>query len=324
MSDLPARNPASSEEPGFSAAVELDGLTFRYERRTAVDGLCLSVRASEIFGLLGPNGSGKTTTFRVLSTSLTGYSGSARIFGVEVASHAGCVRRQIGVVFQNPGLDRKLTALENLRHQGHLYGLRGPELRARIDELLDRVGCLDRKHDLIETLSSGLRRRVEVAKGLLHRPRLLLLDEPTSGLDPGARRDLWLYLAALRDRDGVTVLVTTHLLEEAERCDGLAIMHEGRRVALGTPAELKAEVGGRVLTIEGPEPDQLCHDLRTRFPLQPSVVEGKVHIAHPQAHTLISPILESLGPQIRAVRIGDPTLEDVFIHRTGHRLWDGG
>ena len=168
------------------------------------------------------------------------------------------LRRRIGVVFQAQSVDPKLTARENLWHQGHLYGLRGRELNKRIDEILTRVGLLDRANDRVETFSGGMQRRIELAKGLLHHPQVLLLDEPTTGLDPGARRDLWQYLAILRDQEHVTVIVTTHLMEEAERCDRLAILNEGNLVALGTPQSLTREIGGDVILLEARDPQVLA------------------------------------------------------------------
>ncbi|HUR38220.1 MAG TPA: ABC transporter ATP-binding protein, partial [Planctomycetota bacterium] len=240
-------------------SVEIDGLTHRYGERLALDGVSFSVRKGEVFGLLGPNGGGKTTLFKILSTALRPTSGSARIEGVDVRDDA--VRRRIGVVFQAPGLDQKLTVAENLLHQGHLYGLRGAALRRRIDEELGRFKLSDRARDRVEKLSGGLQRRVELAKALLHQPEILLLDEPSTGLDPGARRDLW---DALRSLKGVTVLLTTHLLEEAERCDRLAILHKGKLVALGAPLDLRGEIGGDVVTIRAKDAEALAAAIREK------------------------------------------------------------
>src|SRR5262249_27972973 len=202
------------------------------------------VGAGGWFGLLGRKGSGKTTMFRILSTLMVPVGGRAFILGHDAAREPSRLRREIGVVFQSQSIDLKLTASENLRHQGHLYGLRGRELSTRIRTVLERVGLADRAKDRAETFSGGMQRRLELAKGLLHGPKVLLLDEPTTGLDPGARRDVWQYLRILREQEQVTVLVTTHLMEEAERCDRLAILNEGKLVALGTPGELKREIGG--------------------------------------------------------------------------------
>src|SRR5215468_4437890 len=224
--------------------IRIEQLRHSYGQRAALKGISFDVLPGEIFGLLGPNGSGKTTLFRILSTLMLPTGGQALISGFDVARQADEVRPRIGVVFQEQSIDVKLTAAENLWHQGHLYGLRGSLLRDRIREMLGRVGLEDRAKEKVETFSGGMQRRVELAKGLIHRPSVLLLDEPTTGLDPGARRDLWLYLGSLRECEGVTVLVTTHLMEEAERCGRLAILSHGKLVGLGTPAELKSEIGG--------------------------------------------------------------------------------
>src|SRR3954467_596919 len=237
-----------------TSAIAITGITHRYDDRLALDNVSFDVGPAEIFGLLGPNGSGKTSLFRILSTLMLPSGGTATIMGADAASEPNTVRRNIGVVFQAQSVDVKLSAAENLRHQGHLYGLRGKTLTSRISEMLSRVGLADRAKERVETFSGGMQRRVELAKGLLHHPSVLLLDEPTTGLDPGARRDLWKYLAQLRDSEGVTVLVTTHLMEEAERCDRLAILNEGHLVGLGPPAELKSEIGGDVVIFEIADP----------------------------------------------------------------------
>ncbi|MBV8207837.1 MAG: ATP-binding cassette domain-containing protein, partial [Acidobacteria bacterium] len=220
------------------SVIEVSDLVHRYGDRQALAGISFTVAPAEIFGLLGPNGSGKTTLFRILSTLMLPSAGRALVMGYDVAQEPRAVRMRIGVVFQAQSIDVKLTAEENLRHQGHLYSLSGRELTERIREMLQRVGLADRAGDRAETFSGGMQRRLELARGLLHRPSVLLLDEPTTGLDPGARRDLWQYLESLRDESGISVLVTTHLMEEAEHCNRLAIMNEGRIVALGTPAAL--------------------------------------------------------------------------------------
>ncbi len=197
----------------LSAAISVRGLSHRYGSRQALDNLDFDVTSGEIFGLLGPNGGGKTTLFRILATLLPVQEGQVELLGLDVAREPEHVRTQIGVTFQSPSLDRKLTVRENLATQGALYGLSGSHLAGRIDTLLSRLGLADRARDRVESLSGGLARRVEIAKGLLHDPRVLLLDEPSTGLDPGARLDLWQYLRLLREEAGVTVLVTTHLME---------------------------------------------------------------------------------------------------------------
>jgi ABC-2 type transport system ATP-binding protein len=231
------------------------------------------------------------------------------------------VRKGIGVVFQSPSLDRKLTAFENLYYQGQIHGFTFRETRARAKEMLARVGMQDRSGDVTEKLSGGMRRRVELAKGMLHRPKLLLLDEPSTGLDPGGRRDLWTYLAGIRDADQVTSLLTTHLMEEAERCDRVAILDRGHVVALGTPAELVAQVGGDVLTLDTREPEKLAAEISARFGAAATVLEGRVRLEQARGHELIPRLVQAFPGRIDAVRLGRPTLEDVFIRRTGHRFW---
>ena len=286
-----------------------------------MDGLDLEVFVGECFGLLGPNGSGKTTLFRILTTLMVPISGRARVAGFDPATQPNEVRRRIGVVAQAQSVDVKLTAAENLMHQGHLYGLSGKRLKQRIEEMLERVGLTDRADDLVEKFSGGMQRRVELAKGLMHRPSVLLLDEPTTGLDPGARRDLWLYLDSLREREGVTVLVTTHLMEEAERCSRLAILSEGKLVALGTPADLKSEIGGDVVQFETEHPDRLAERILQRFGVACSIQEDTVRLERAQGHRFAADVMEAFPGEIRAVNVSRPTLEDVFIKRTGHRFW---
>ncbi|MBV9624429.1 MAG: ATP-binding cassette domain-containing protein [Acidobacteria bacterium] len=301
--------------------IDVRELAHDYDKRRALNGVSFAVHPAEIFGLLGPNGSGKTTLFRILSTLMIPSGGHAFVAGYDVAEHPRRLRREIGVVFQAPSVDLKLTAQENLRHQGHLYGLHGQSLGQRIAEVLDRVGLADRARDRAETFSGGMQRRLELAKGLLHHPRVLLLDEPTTGLDPGARRDLWQYLRLLRDEEQVTALVTTHLMEEAEYCDHLAILNVGRLVALGTPAELKREIGGDVIVLETAAPDALAARLRARFQVEARVVDGQVHIEKDHGHRFVTDLVEAFPGEIDSVSVAKPSLGDVFIRRTGHRFW---
>jgi ABC-2 type transport system ATP-binding protein len=308
--------------PSAAPVISVENLVHRYENRTALNGVTFSVRASELFGLLGPNGSGKTTLFRILSTLMVPTGGRATILGCDAAREPARLRRQIGVVFQAQSVDIKLTAYENLWHQGHLYGLRGAALKKRIHEILSRVGLADRAKERVETFSGGMQRRIELAKGLLHHPGVLLLDEPTTGLDPGARRDLWQYLQMLRDEEHVSVLVTTHLMEEAERCDRLAILNEGNLVALGTPAELKTEIGGDVVLLDAVHDASVLADrIRARFHVDTTVLENQVRIERESAHRFVTEVVEAFPGEIEAVSISKPALEDVFIRRTGHKFW---
>jgi len=305
-----------------NAVIQVASLRHSYDDRVALDDISFEVRPAEIFGLLGPNGSGKTTLFRILSTLMLPTGGRAEIMGFDTARDPNQVRRQIGVVFQAESVDLKLSAAENLWHQGHLYGMRGGALKARIGEMLGRVALSDRAHDRVETFSGGMQRRVELAKGLLHHPSVLLLDEPSTGLDPGARRDLWLYLRKLRDEEHITIIVTTHLMDEAEHCDRLAILSEGKLVALGTAAELKSEIGGDVILLEPSSDAQaLAGKIEQRFGLKPTVMDGKVRLEIAQGHRFVTDVVEAFPGEIQAVSVSKPTLEDVFIDRTGHRFW---
>lgn len=327
------RTPALPEdraEPARAAStpvISVQDLVHRYENRTALNGVSFDVRPAELFGLLGPNGSGKTTLFRILSTLMIPVGGRALILGYDAAKQPNELRRHIGVVFQAQSIDVKLTAYENLWHQGHLYGLHGAALKARIGEILSRVGLADRANEKAETFSGGMQRRLELGKGLLHHPSVLLLDEPTTGLDPGARRDLWQYLQILRDEERVTVIVTTHLMEEAEKCDRLAILNKGQLVALGTPLDLRHEIGGDVIWLEAThDARELANRISARFAVDATVIgeddqNARIRIEREQGHRFIAELAEAFPGEIQSISVSKPTLEDVFIHRTGHRFW---
>jgi ABC-2 type transport system ATP-binding protein len=312
--------------PGNDAGtvIQLEGLCHSYGERKALNGVSLEVKRAEIFGLLGPNGSGKTTIFRILSTLMLPSAGRAQILGSDVAADPSGVRRKIGVVFQSPSIDLKLSAEENLIHVGHLYGLTGAALTQRVQEMLERVSLADRAKELAETFSGGMQRRLELAKGLLHRPQVLLLDEPSTGLDPGARLDLWRYLQILRDQEGVSILVTTHLMEEAEKCDRLAILSQGNLVGLGTPAQLKSEIGGDVVLLDATtDPQKLAADVNARFSAGAALLDdGRVRIEREAGHRFVTEVVEAFPGEIESVSVSKPTLEDVFIRRTGHRFWN--
>lgn len=303
-----------------SSAIQIENVVHAYGEHRALDGLSLSIPQGDIFALLGPNGSGKTTLFRLLSTLIPVQQGGLRIQGFNLSDNPESVRRQIGVVFQAASLDRKLTVAENLMHQGHLYGLSGSRLRARCHTVLDRLGVADRAKDLVETLSGGLRRRVELAKGLLHGPQVLLLDEPSTGLDPAARIQMWDYLRKLRDTDGVTIVLTTHLLEEADKADQLAILDRGQLVAQGKPTQLRAEVGGDSITVETDHPEEIADMLSEAFACDVKVVDGNVLLHLAEGPTQLSRVAEICGSKLQSLTLGRPTLEDVFIARTGHRF----
>lgn len=310
----------------LGAVIRIDGVHHQYGERVALNGVSFSVNRAEVFGLLGPNGSGKTTLFRILSTLMLPTAGHAQILNYDVALNPAGVRRQIGVVFQSRSIDVKLSAEENLIHVGHLYGLTGSVLKKRVAEMLERVSLTDRAKDLAETFSGGMQRRLELAKGLLHRPQVLLLDEPSTGLDPGARRDLWQYLQILRDQEGVSIIVTTHLMEEAEKCDRLAILSHGNLVGLGTPAQLKSEIGGDVILLDAANLEaaqRLASAINQRFAAGAAVLDdGRIRMEREAGHRFVTDIVEAFPGEIDAVTVSKPTLEDVFIHRTGHRFWN--
>lgn len=306
----------------LQAVIDIDQLTFSYGDHVALDSLSLRVEPGEIFGFLGPNGSGKTTLFRILSTLVAAPSGRVRILGMDPSLDRDRIRSRIGVVFQSPSLDKQLTAQENLIHQGHLYGLRGEDLRRRVREALSAVGLTDRSGELVGTFSGGMRRRVEVAKGLLHRPRLLLLDEPSTGLDPAARIDMWRHLRKINAEAGVTVLLTTHLMEEADRCTRLAVMERGRLLACDTPAALKDRIGGDVITITTSRPAEVRSILQERLGVEAQEVDGALRLERRAGHQFVPQLIEAAPGLVDAVSVGKPTLEDVFIQLTGQRFRD--
>jgi len=302
--------------------VDVQNLTHKYGDRTALDQVTFSVEPGEVFGFLGPNGGGKTTLFKLLSTAMSkNQGGTISINGVDPEQNPNKVREQLGVVFQSPSLDKKLSVYANLKYQGNLYGLSGADLKARIDQQLERLRLSDRKNDIVETLSGGLKRRVEIAKSLLHNPKLLLLDEPTTGLDPGVRLDVWEILMSLRDRQKMTCLVTTHLIEEAEKCDRVCILNEGKIVALDTPANLKAEIKGEIITITTQDRDTLKDAVFKKFDVSAQVMADKLRIQTSNAEALLPRIKEAFNDEIDSISIARPTLNDVFILKTGHEFW---
>jgi ABC-2 type transport system ATP-binding protein len=308
---------------GATLAVEIAGLGFNYGERRALSEVSFAISRGEIFGLLGPNGGGKTTLFKLISTLVPMQQGDARILGFDLRSDTIALRRRLGVVFQHPSVDGKLTVAENLAHQGRLYGISGPRLRARSTLMLEQLGLSARAGDLVETLSGGLKRRVELAKSLLHEPELLVLDEPSTGLDPTARREFLNYLSDLRDRHGVTIVLTTHHMEEAERCDRIGVLHEGRLVAIAPPVELKARVGGDVVAIYARAPQELQEKIAARMRVTAVLVDGILRVERPRGQDFVRDVVDMFGDEIESVTFGKPTLEDVFVHLTGQRFHAG-
>ena len=305
------------------AAVEVEGLHRRYGDRIALDGVSFRVEPGELFGILGPNGGGKSTLFRILSTLLPPDAGTARVLGHDVVGAPDAVRRALGVVFQHPSVDPLLTVEENLVHHGQLYGFAGSALRRATDAVVERLGLGEQRRERVARLSGGFKRRTELAKALLIGARVLLLDEPSTGLDPTARREFLGYLAELRTRDGITAILTTHDMEEAERCTRVAILDRGRLVAVGTPAALTGEVGGDVVVVHGAGLEALRERVRARFGVEGRLVDGTLRLERARGHELLRDLIDAFPDAVRTVTYGRPTLEDVFVRRTGHRLAEG-
>ncbi len=307
----------------MTAAISINHLSHRYGERVAISDLSLDITKGELFGLLGPNGSGKTTLFRILSTLIPiAKPGRVIILGHDLATHREQVRRELGVVFQAPSLDRHLTAIENLRYHGHLYGLFGKSLSRRIDESLAAAGLNDRANERVESFSGGMRRRVELAKGLLTRPKLLLLDEPSTGLDPAARIDLWTTIEGCRTELGVTVVLTTHLMDEADRCDRLAIVSRGKLLACDAPQALKARyTGGEIVKIKSSRLDDVRAALKDVFSIEAQIVDDSLRFERPDAASFIASLFERLpGHLIEEISVARPSLQDVFVRLTGHKF----
>jgi ABC-2 type transport system ATP-binding protein len=312
-------------EPGQSPnesvpVLDLEDVSHFYGSKAAIQNINISVSEGEIFGLLGPNGGGKTTLCRIISTTLKPRTGRVSFCGADIWGNIRELRKRLGVVFQASSLDSQLSVLENLRLQGRLHGLGGIELEDQIARLLIRFRLTDRRDDIVRHLSGGLRRRVEVAKAFIHQPNFLLLDEPSTGLDPGARVDLWDIVQRLRVEHGVTVFMTTHLIDEADRCDRVGIIHRGRIVAMGTPDELKAEVGVDVVTATTRNPEELAQNIATKYNVEVFVLDGKVRLGIDNGNEFAAMLSHDFADQVILVNVGKPTLEDVFIGRTGLRF----
>jgi ABC-2 type transport system ATP-binding protein len=304
------------------AAVEVTGLEKRYGQVEAVRGIDFRVEAGETFGFLGPNGAGKSTTINILCTLARPTAGVARVAGRDVTTERDAVRRTIGLVFQDPTLDQDLTAEQNLRFHAELYGVPKASLPGRIDDMLGMVGLADRRRSLVSAFSGGMRRRLEIARGLLHSPRVLFLDEPTIGLDPQSRASVWDYVRALREREDITVFLTTHYMDEAENCNRIAIIDSGRIVALDTPEALKAAVGKDRVQITTADDEAAIAALRSRFGIEAGMHSGEVTFAVPDGERFVPRLFAELGVAIRSVSVARPTLDDVFLAHTGTTIRD--
>ena len=303
-------------------AVEIVGLTKVYGTFAAVAGIDLEVETGETFGFLGPNGAGKSTTINMLCTLATPTSGEARVAGYDVVSERDDVRRHIGLVFQDVTLDGYLTAEQNLRLHAELYGVPRSVIDARMRLVLDMVGLWDRRKSKVNDYSGGMKRRLEIARGLLHSPRVLFLDEPTVGLDPQTRSSIWSYIRQLRESEGTTIFMTTHYMDEAEYCDRIAIMDQGHIVALDTPEALKESVGEDRIQIDTDDDERAARELADEFGVDARVVEGLLTFSVQQGEEFVPRLFAELDVTIRSVNVARPTLDDVFMRYTGTTIRD--
>jgi ABC-2 type transport system ATP-binding protein len=304
--------------------IEVHELGRTFGELEAVKGVSFAVSEDEVFGFLGPNGAGKTTTIGMLCTLLRPSAGSATVNGFDVVGQRSDVRRSIGLVFQQTTLDDALTAEQNLRFHAYAYGVPADVRERRLRELLALVELWDRRGDRVRTFSGGMKRRLEIARGLLHHPRVLFLDEPTLGLDPQTRRRIWEYLGELREREGLTIFMTTHYMDEAEQCDRIAVIDHGEIVALDTPTGLKGAVGGDVVTIDTPDREAAATELRDRFGLEPVIADGTISFQVQGGEAFLPEFVRTFGRPIDAIGLRRPTLDDVFLHLTGREIRDAG
>jgi ABC-2 type transport system ATP-binding protein len=302
--------------------IEVEELRKKFAGFEAVRGVSFEVEPGEVFGFLGPNGAGKTTTINMLCTLARPTSGSARVAGHDVVTERDDVRRNIGLVFQDPTLDGYLTAEQNLRLHAELYGVDRSLVPARMKQMLEMVGLWERRDSAVMTYSGGMRRRLEIARGLMHSPRVLFLDEPTIGLDPQTRSSIWNYIRELRETEEITIFMTTHYMDEAEYCDRIAIMDQGQIVALDSPEALKARVGADRVRIETDDNDEAIEALRDRFDIEGRIAEGAVIFNVPGGEEFVPRLFAELGMPIRAVSVSRPSLDDVFMSFTGTTIRD--
>ncbi len=306
-------------------AIEVDDLVKSYGEVDAVRGVSFTVPPGEVFGFLGPNGAGKSTTINVLCTLAKPTSGAARVSGFDVVTQRDDVRRHLGLVFQDPTLDVQLTAEQNLRLHAELYGIDPGVIPARMDQMLAMVDLADRRDQPVITFSGGMKRRLEIARGLMHSPRVLFLDEPTIGLDPQTRSSIWRYIRALQEAEGTTIFMTTHYMDEAEFCDRIAIMDRGEIVVLDTPEALKAAVGADRVVLGTADDDAALAALWDRFGIEAAVAEGAVTFHVENGEAFVPRLFvewDPAHPAITSVAVSRPTLDDVFMRYTGSTIRD--
>jgi ABC-2 type transport system ATP-binding protein len=304
------------------APIEVRGLVKRYGEVEAVRGIDLDVAGGETFGFLGPNGAGKSTTISMLCTLVKPDGGSARVAGHDVVAERDAVRRNIGLVFQDPTLDGYLSAEQNLRFHAELYGVPKAVVPERMRLVLEMVGLWERRRSLVQTFSGGMKRRLEIARGLLHAPRVLFLDEPTVGLDPQTRSSIWGYVEQLKEAEDITIFLTTHYMDEAEHCDRIAIIDQGKLIALDTPEALKASVGKDRVQLQVDDAEAAIAALRERFGLEATIAEGSVTVAVAGGEEFVPRLFAELGVPIRGVSVARPSLDDVFMSYTGTTIRD--
>jgi len=306
------------------ALVEVENLTRKFGKLTAVDGVSFQVNQSEIFGFLGPNGAGKTTTINILCTLLLPTSGRASVCGYDVVKQRNQVRHCIGLVFQDPTLDDYLTGEQNLLFHAYAYNVSREVREKRLKELLTLVDLWDRRKSKVQTYSGGMKRRLEIARGLLHYPRVLFLDEPTLGLDPQTRYLLWEHIRALRQQENLTIFMTTHYMDEAENCDRIAIIDHGQIVALDTPRNLKDMVGGDVVTLQAEDNNAAVQELKERYSISAQVQDGMVVFSVPRGEEFIPEFVRGFNNHLLSIGVRRPTLDDVFLKTTGRAIREQG
>ena len=309
-------------EPERLPAIRVEKLQKRFGEVEAVRGVDFDVQIGETFGFLGPNGAGKSTTINMLCTLLRPTGGRAKVAGFDVVAERNDVRREIGLVFQDTTLDTYLSAAQNLRFHGQLYGVPSDRLEVRMRQVLELVGLWDRRDKDVDTFSGGMKRRLEIARGLLHSPRVLFLDEPTVGLDPQTRASIWEYLDELRHQENLTIFVTTHYMDEAEHCDRIAIMDAGKIVALDTPQALKAAIGTDRIRLEIDDAAAAAAAVKRQFGLEASTVGGALVLQVSDGEHFVPKLLADLGVPVRSVNVTRPTLDDVFMNFTGRTIRD--
>lgn len=300
--------------------IEVKELVKKYKDMTAVNGASFTVAEGEVFGFLGPNGAGKSTTIKILATLLKPSSGTALINGHDVLKHPNRVRQSIGLVFQDPSLDERLTARENLFFHAMLYNVDTTLFKQRMADVLSMVELEDRKNSLVKSFSGGMKRRLEIARGLLHYPRVLFLDEPTVGLDPQTRSRIWDYIKELRVREGLTIFMTTHYMDEAENCDRIAIIDHGAIVALDTPDNLKKMVGKDQLSLSTGDNDKVRRLIAGRYGITATLTAGGLQMEVEQGEKFIPELAGELKGLLLSISLRKPALDDVFLKLTGREI----